>query len=143
MREQLFGAASAQCGEVLTELGPSSLGGREPSERRHHRTLQYCLLEQSFRQRRGHQDGDRDRARRLPEHRDALRIAAEGGDVALDPLEGRDLVQQTIVAGGMLGGLGRQHRVREEAKDPDTVVEADDDDSFGSQLRPVIQRVGG
>jgi hypothetical protein len=54
-------------------------------------------------------------------------VAAEGRDVPLHPLEGGDLVQQTVVAGGVVRGLIRQFGMDEEAEDVGAVVDGDRD----------------
>ena len=50
-------------------------------------------VEQAFGARTAHQQADEHGARRLARDRDLLRIAAECADVALDPLQGRDLIE--------------------------------------------------
>jgi hypothetical protein len=54
--------------------------------------------EQALGQRRQRQEADRARARRFAGDGDALRIAAEGRDIALDPFQDGDVVEQAIIA---------------------------------------------
>src|SRR5262249_39477758 len=55
------------------------------------------------------------RARRLPEDRDQLRIAAERDDVRAHPLECGTLIEQSLVAGvAMARVLARERRVGKE-----------------------------
>ena len=67
-----------------------------------------------------------------------LRVAAEGGDVALHPLQRRDLIEQTVVAGDALGGFLRQRRMGQEPQRPQPVVDGHDHDTLARQVRSVV-----
>ncbi len=69
-----------------------------------------------------------DAARRFSEDGHALRIAAEGRDVVLHPLQRELLVEDAVVAGDAGGGLGAERRVREKSERADTVVDRDHHD---------------
>ena len=97
-------------------------------------------LEQAARQRRGEVDHDRAAAGRLSEDRHRLRIAAEGRDIALDPLQRGALVHVAIVAVQLLRRLGEQRRMREEAEPAHPVVHADDDDTLRRERVGRIKR---
>jgi hypothetical protein len=77
-------------------------------------------------------------ARRFSENCHRLRVAAEGRDVALNPLERGTLVHVAVVAAHIVGRLSRQRRVGEEAEPAHPVVHADDDDTL---LRQRVGRV--
>src|SRR4029079_14903195 len=57
-------------------------------------------VEESPRARHGEQGGAAHRARRLAEDRDLPRVAPEGLDLVAHPFEGRDLIEEPLVAGG-------------------------------------------
>ena len=48
--------------------------------------------------RHGHEDRDRGRSRRLPDHRHVVRIAAKGGDIVAHETQRRDLIEQSEIA---------------------------------------------
>ena len=50
--------------------------------------------------------------------RNAARIAAECRDVVVNPLQGRNLVERSVITGGVSVGLLRQLRVRQNASTP-------------------------
>jgi hypothetical protein len=80
---------------------------------------------------------DAEPARGLAEDGDAAGIAAEAGDVALDPAQRGLLVHQAVVArrAARLGGEGR---VGQEAERAQPVVDGDDDHALAHQRRRVI-----
>src|ERR1700722_3507262 len=53
-------------------------------------------------QRRCGEDIDADRAGGFAENRDVVGIAAEGRDVALNPLQSSDLIEDAVIAGGFM-----------------------------------------
>ena len=71
-------------------------------------------MEESLSQGRGTEDAATDGTCRLAEDGDVRRVTAEVADVALYPLEGKDLVKQTVVAGvsalRLLCQLGVSHK---------------------------------
>ncbi|GAA4813007.1 hypothetical protein GCM10023200_58480 [Actinomycetospora chlora] len=76
------------------------------------------------------QGGDAQRAGGLAEHRDAVRVPAEGHGVVVDPAQGGDLVVQPPV--------GDDARDGPEAGDAEPVVDRDDDGALPRQARPVV-----
>jgi hypothetical protein len=74
----------------------------------------------------------------LAEQQHVTRVAAERGNVAFDPLECRDLVHQSIVAGGsvLLERLQRQPSERAQA-----VVDGHDDRPSRRGQEPAIEIV--
>ena len=64
------------------------------------------------------------RAAGLTEDGDARRIAAERFDVARDPLQRRDLIEQAVGPGRVMLRLGAQQWMREEAECTETVGDA-------------------
>ena len=76
---------------------------------------------------RGHLGADGDGACGFAEDGDVGGVSTEGGDVVLDPGEGGGLVEEAVVAGGVVGGLGGEFGVGEEAEDAEAVVHRDDD----------------
>ena len=78
-------------------------------------------------------------ARALAEDGDVLRVAAEGRDVALHPLQRRDLVHQAVVADRLArpGGLG-QRRVGEVAERAQPVVDGHHHHAVAGEVLAVI-----
>src|SRR5262249_36669986 len=72
--------------------------------------------DQVLRQRRGHLRADRDGTGGFARNRHALRVASEGRDVLLYPLERRMLIEQGVIARGALRRLLRQLWMREESE---------------------------
>lgn len=83
----------------------------------------------------------------LPGDGDAAGVATECGDVASYPLQGRDLIEQAVVAHGARGGAASRDRLlqefagREEAEDSTAVVEGDDYDAGRRERRTIEGRV--
>jgi hypothetical protein len=84
-------------------------------------------MEQAARQRRHQVDECAQPARRFPEHRHLLRIAAERADVLPHPFQRGLLIQESVIARRVIGGLGRQRRMGEESERPEPVVDGHDD----------------
>ena len=82
-------------------------------------------------------------AGRLAEDRDIVGIAAEGGDVALHPLQAGDLVEQAVVARGMLRQFGGERGMGEEAQHADAIVDRHHDHAALGQPRAVEGRTRG
>jgi hypothetical protein len=59
-------------------------------------------VEQALCRRRGEEDRDARGAYRLAKDRDPLGIAPEAADVALHPPQRCNLIEQSVVAGGMM-----------------------------------------
>lgn len=77
----------------------------------------------------GEVGADADGASRLTEEEDARRVPAEGGDVGLDPLQGKALVLKAVGTGGVVVVLKLELREGEEAKDVEAVLRSDDDNA--------------
>ena len=99
-------------------------------------------VEEAAGERRRHELVDAPRAGRLAEDGHARRVAPERRDVPLDPAEGRDLVEEAVVARRPVPGLGAQQRVGEIAERPEAVVDGDQHHAALGQPRPVVGDVG-
>ena len=80
------------------------------------------LVEQSLRQGRRLKHAHRPGTGRLAEDGDVAGVAPERRDVVAHPLEGRDVVEDAVVARRLLGRLGGQGGMGEEAEGPQAVV---------------------
>ncbi len=108
---QRFGDPARLLGRLHAEVG----GKRRAA-------LGHRSVEQTGGPRRHQLMHDGEGAGALAEQRDVIGIAAEGGDIALDPPEGQALVLEGHVA----GRLGRLQA--EEAEGAEAIVERDDED---------------
>lgn len=79
------------------------------------------------------------RTSRLTADDDLVRVTAEVGDVIVDPLQGELLVEQAVVAGGVVGGLSAEVGMGEETEGAETVVDCDDDDVLGGKAGTVVR----
>ena len=77
--------------------------------------------EEAASQRRWHQRVHAPRARRFARDGDLRRVAAESGDVALHPIQRRDLIEHAVVARRMLRLFGGERRMGEVAEWTETV----------------------
>ena len=59
----------------------------------------------------------------LSEDHNVVRVAAELGDIFLDPLKGLDLVKDAIVAGYSVRAFGSKLRMGQEAENAETIVD--------------------
>jgi hypothetical protein len=84
------------------------------------------------------QDRHARRSRGLSHDRDVAWIAAEACDVALDPLQSRDLIQEPVVARHVSRRFGTQFRMREKAERTDAIGERYVDDTFLRQLLAAV-----
>ena len=105
MSKKLLCAELAQRVNAGPDRSATVFRSSEVGQGMHNGALQYGLLKQSLRQRGGHEQGNRYGACGLAENRYAFGIATERRDVGLDPFQCGDLVQQTVVAGGLLRRL--------------------------------------
>src|SRR4249920_1521042 len=64
------------------------------------------------------------RSRRLTSQSDVRRVAAEVRDIFPDPLQGRDLIQQRVVAGCVMRRLSAQFWRREKPEDAESIFDA-------------------
>ena len=78
----------------------------------------------------------------LAEDGDVVRVAPEGGDVPLHPGDARLLVQVAEV-GGLVGGLGSELRVGQEAEHVHPVVDAHQDHAPAGDALPVHLHLRG
>jgi len=86
-------------------------------------------------------DHDGAAAGRLAENRHRLRVAAEGRDVALNPLHGAALIHVAVIAVNLIGRLGEQRRMGKETEPAHPIVHADEDDAKLSQcVAPGVKR---
>ena len=76
--------------------------------------------------RRGHQHAGVDGACGLAEYSDIVGVTTELCDVFMDPLQGEDLIQEAVVAGGVLRRLGGERWMSEKAEDAEAVIDCDD-----------------
>ncbi len=87
---------------------------------------------------RGHEDGGVDAAGGFAEEGDVGGIATEGCDVLLHPAESGDLVEEAVVAGAVVGRLGGELGVGEEAHDAEAIVDGDEDYAMGGEDGAVV-----
>ena len=73
----------------------------------------------------------------LTEQRDVAGVAAEGGNVRLDPLQSGYLVQEAVIAFRTLR-LGAERGVSEEAESSQSIIQTDEYDALASELRAVV-----
>src|SRR4051794_35501400 len=97
------------------------------------------LVEQALRGRRNHQVDDGATPGGFTENGDIAGVTAEHRDVALDPLEGGDLVHEGIVAEWAIGTFLRQCRVGEKAEAAQAVVDGHHYDTLPGQLGAVVE----
>ena len=95
-------------------------------------------MEESFRQRARHHRYDIRRAGGMSENHDVTRVATELRNVALDPLQRGDLVEQRVIARRMVLGLFRQLGVCHEAEHVHPVIQTDEDDALLREVRTVV-----
>ena len=81
-------------------------------------------------------------AGRLPIHRHVPGVAAESGDVGLDPLQGGDLVQQSVVARHLVRRLRGQFRMGKPSEHAEPIGDHDDHHSLAGQAGAVVGGVG-
>src|SRR4051794_35885401 len=93
-------------------------------------TLGDCAVKQPLGTGHGKQRADAHSTSRLTEDGDVPWIAAEGSDVLLHPLEGRNLIKQTEV--------GNSVAEIEEAIGTDTVIDGHADDTVAGEAAAVI-----
>ena len=72
-----------------------------------------------------------------------VRVAAKGRDVAPHPLDGSQFIQQSIVAGCVMGILGGQLLGGEKPKNPQPVIHGDHHHPFAGEVFAVLTRLRG
>src|SRR6202000_1727367 len=82
---------------------------------------------QAFRKRRDHELTCVDRACGLAEQGDIVWIAAELGDISLNPSKRSELIQQTIIAGAVARRFRRQLRVTKKSEDTQPIIQGHQD----------------
>src|SRR5208283_4284842 len=95
-------------GEACAEKGAAALPNR--------------LLKKTLRQGRRHLRGDGKRSRAFAKDRDISRIAAERGDVVMHPPKRGQLIEQPVIAGGVMGRFLNKLRVRKKTEHPQPVI---------------------
>src|SRR5260370_39253323 len=76
---------------------------------------------------RGHEHGRVMRSSGRPTQENAPRIATKGSDVLLQPFQRRNLVEDAVIARGMVRILRREGRMREESEGTEAVVQGHHD----------------
>ena len=116
--------------ELAVEFEPDRFGGRMPMARLlqlrggdHVGTLRHSLVEQPARGRRGHQIHHAQATGGLAGDGDIVRVPAEGRDIALDPAQRFDLIEEAVISGNTLGRLRAQFRMREKAERADPIID--------------------
>ena len=97
--------------------------------------------EQTLRQRRRHLRADGKGTGRLAEDGDIVRVAAKGGDIAPHPLDGSQLVHQSVVARCVVWILRGQLLGGEETKNAQPVIHGDNQHPFAGEMFPVLTRL--
>ena len=116
-----------------------SIGERTRISQAHGRTaFQDGAAEQAGRKRRGDQHAGVDGAGGFAEEGDVGRVAAELRDIAAHPLQGRELIEEAVVAGAVVRRLAGELGMREESHHSETVVDSDQDDAVRSQRGSVV-----
>src|SRR6266700_3434340 len=85
------------------------------------------LLEHAFRQGRGHLGRDGERSCALAEDGHIPGISSKSCDVVVYPLQRGKLIEQSIIARGVMAGLLRQFGMDEESEDAEPIVHGNDD----------------
>lgn len=80
------------------------------------------------------------RACGLAEDSDIVGVTAERCDVFVDPLQGEDLIQEAVIAGGVLRGFDGECRMSEKAEDAEAVIDRHDKDAVSGQGSVVVKR---
>jgi len=98
-------------------------------------------MKQPARQRRCRECAHGGGADGLAEQGDASGVAAELGDIGLNPAQRSDQVEPAVVAGDALIGFRAELRVGQKAKAPKTIIDRDDNDAFAGQLFAIEDRL--
>ena len=99
-------------------------------------------MEEAAGERRLAEGADCTAAGALAEDHHVVRVTAELLDILLDPLEGLDHVEDTIVSGDTVGAFSGEKRMGHEAVDAETVVDGDEDDVLACPLLGVKLGLG-
>ena len=90
----------------------------------------------------GHQRQHLPTAAGFTEDGDIVRIPAKGGDVVLHPLQSRNQIHLTVVAGAVVTALGTQIGVRDITERPETMVHRNLYHALAGQCLRVVERPG-
>ena len=129
--------------ESARELKPALLLGLERADARPAEVtaaLDDGAMHQTSRRRRQHQGRDIAAARRLAEQRHPVRIAAEGGDVALHPTQRLELVVQTEIG---CDALAREPGMGEEPEHTEPIGDRDHHRALGREPMTLVVRLVG
>ena len=91
-------------------------------------TLGDCLVEQTARFWRDHEQDDTESASGFTCNCDIVRVPAKGSDIALDPFQGCSLIFQAIIARDILRRLGAEFRMGKIAEHAEPVIDCNDDE---------------
>src|SRR5690606_28219092 len=86
----------------------------------------------------GAEHADGDAAGGFSKDRHAIGITSERGDVALNPLQSRDLVEEAVVSRSPVRGLRTELGMREKAERADAVVDRDQHDPLAREMLAVV-----
>ena len=103
--------------------------------------LQNRAAVQTARQRRRKQHSYAHCAGRLPVDRDAVRVTAERADIALDPAQRGNLIEQSVISARPVRILRGERRVRKKAERAETIVDGDEDLALLDKRHALIQRL--
>src|SRR5438034_11508362 len=76
--------------------------------------------------------------RRGAKQKDAGRVASERRDVAVNPLQHRDLIEAAIVAGNLLGTFGVESWMRQKPQRTQAQVVADENNPLRHELLAIV-----
>ena len=112
--------------------------------RRNTRRLHNCTMEETSGQRRCQVNYHRPTASGLAKDSHIGRISTEGGNVALNPLQGCLLVHMTVIDMELVGSLGSKRGMCEETEAPDAIVHANSDHALaGDAIQWIYRRPTG
>ena len=100
-------------------------------------------MEQPLCDGRCHQCAHRERSRALAKDGHVFGIATEGGNIAVYPLQSRNLIEQAVVPGGFLVRLGGQFFEREKSENSQAIVHGNDDHTLPRKHPAVLPWLGG
>src|SRR5215472_18350844 len=99
------------------------------------------FLKKFARKRGSHERADGERTGRFAADGDVVGITAESRDILDHPFESGHLIEERVVARGMVSGFLGQFRMRVESEDAETIVGLDDDDAFSCKVFAVVARL--
>jgi hypothetical protein len=75
---------------------------------------------------------------RFAHHGNVSRVATEGCNILMDPVEDGNLVHIAVISQQAIRVLGSKRRMREEAKTAETKIETDKDDALPGEGASVV-----